>query len=293
MQQPPAANSSVMDTSEEGIAAAEAAARAAALAPAPVSDRPDNRLASELRPISVEHGVLSRADGSAQWSQAGSSVLVGVYGPVLVPGRDEKIDRATVSVHFKAASGQASNIDIERGSYIRQCVEPVLHLTSAPRCKISIHVQVLRDGGSILSCALNAVSLALIDAGVPATAVLSAVCVAVAPPKDSTAAAADGSAASANAGASSKAAAAASSTAAASAAPSFLLDPVSSEESTLGSATLTLAFASTSPGAVLSVVERGSIGAHAFADATLIGRAACQHVLQFMRLSLERKHANA
>jgi len=35
-------------------------------------------------------------------------VLVGVYGPVMVGGKDEKIDRATVTVNFKAASGQAS-----------------------------------------------------------------------------------------------------------------------------------------------------------------------------------------
>jgi hypothetical protein len=38
----------------------------------------------------------------------GTSVLVGVYGPVMVGGKDEKIDRATVTVNFKAASGQAS-----------------------------------------------------------------------------------------------------------------------------------------------------------------------------------------
>jgi len=281
-------DSSIMDTTAEGVAATEAAARAAALLPASLSERPDNRLPTELRPISVDHGVLNRADGSAQWSQSGSSVLAGVYGPVLIPGKDEKIDRATVSVHFKAASGQASNVDIERGSYIRQCFEPMLQLSVAPRCKISIHVQVLRDGGSILSCALNAVSLALIDAGVPATAVLSSVCIAV-QPKPADPDNADKSAASSAA------------TAAAAAGESgrytYLLDPVSSEENVSGTATgcasLTLAFASTAPGAVLSVVERGSVDQQAFADATLIGRTACSHVLQFMRMSLERKHANA
>jgi ribonuclease PH len=137
-------------------------------------------------------------------------------------------------------------------------------------------VQVLNDGGSILSCAINAVSLALMDAGVQATGVLSAVCLAAQEKKlQDPAKIADGAAADADE----------------SATHSYLLDPASSEEAS--SPTLTLAFSSTSPGVVLSVVERGSFAQAIFTDAVHIGKSACDHVRQFMRLSLERKHANA
>jgi len=183
----------------------------------------------------------------------------------------------TVSLHIahsflsspRCCAFCADNLDIERGSYIRQCFEPLLLLTVAPRCKVQIQVQVLRDSGSVLSCALNAVALALLDAGIQATAVLSAACVAAAPvdKADGTGKVAGGAADDAT--------------------HKYLLDPVSAEEDV--APTLTVAFASTSPGAVLSLVERGSFQQHTYNDATLIGRAACAHVLHFMKISLERK----
>jgi len=57
--------SSVMDTSMDAAAMAAAPQKPAA----PLSSRPDGRLPTELRPISVEHGLLNRADGSVQWTQ--------------------------------------------------------------------------------------------------------------------------------------------------------------------------------------------------------------------------------
>lgn len=176
----------------------------------------------------------------------------------------------------------ADNLDIERGSYIRQCFEPLLLLSVAPRCKIQIQVQVLRDSGSVLSCALNAVALALLDAGIQATAVLSAACVAAAPVDK-----ADGTGKVAAGGAAQPGSAVAAAAGEEGASHKYLLDPVSAEEEV--SPTLTLAFASTSPGAVLSLVERGSFQQHTYNDAMLIGRAACAHVLHFMKISLERK----
>lgn len=60
---------------------------------------------------------------------------------------------------------------------IRQTFEPVIMAEKFPRAVISIVVQVIEDNGSLLSVAINAVSLALLDAGVPMLAVVtSATC---------------------------------------------------------------------------------------------------------------------
>lgn len=60
---------------------------------------------------------------------------------------------------------------------IRQTFEPVIMAENFPRAVISIVVQVIEDNGSLLSVAINAVSLALMDAGVPMLAVVtSATC---------------------------------------------------------------------------------------------------------------------
>jgi exosome complex component RRP46 len=48
-----------------------------------------------------------------------------------------------------------------------------------PRTMIQISIQTLADDGSLLSCALNAAVLALMDAGVPMSSTLSAVTCAV------------------------------------------------------------------------------------------------------------------
>lgn len=102
--------SSDMDTSPSSSSAAAAAIPSSSTPVASASSgRPDGRLPSELRPLSVEHGLLHRADGSVQWTQGGTSVLVGVYGPRMVGStKDEKSDRAAVIVNFKAANGHAS-----------------------------------------------------------------------------------------------------------------------------------------------------------------------------------------
>jgi hypothetical protein len=93
------------DASAASANASMAATASAALA----STRPDARLSSELRSLGASLGILSRADGSAQWRQGSTVVLAGVYGPAVTgPAREEKIDRANVVVNFKAASGAAS-----------------------------------------------------------------------------------------------------------------------------------------------------------------------------------------
>jgi exosome complex component RRP46 len=67
--------------------------------------RVGGRTFNQLRLMVCELAVLGRADGSAKWTQGGSSVLAAVYGPRQALPRKEDAERAVVEVVFKPRSG--------------------------------------------------------------------------------------------------------------------------------------------------------------------------------------------
>lgn len=56
---------------------------------------------------------------------------------------------------------------MEFAANIKSTFEPVIQLYLYPRSQIDINVQVLQSDGSLLQAAINATTLALIDAGIP------------------------------------------------------------------------------------------------------------------------------
>jgi len=137
--------------------------------------RGDGRTDQQIRPIQIEQGLLNRADGSVRFSQGKTSVLIGVYGPIQVPTRKEKIDRATVEVIWKPISGQKTNFDVEKASLVRQSLESIILVHLHPRTLISVIVQVIQDDGALLASAITGSWIALVDAGIQCKANLSAV----------------------------------------------------------------------------------------------------------------------
>ncbi|EGZ17444.1 hypothetical protein PHYSODRAFT_499334 [Phytophthora sojae] len=144
--------------------------------------RQDGRAGNELRPFASEQGALFRADGSARMSHGSSTVLASVYGPGQARNwRAEKTDKATLDVCFKLEKGITTSKEREYEQIIRETFTPVVLTDSFPRAVISIVVQVIEDNGSIsfplfsyYAFAINAVSLALMDAGVPMLSVVTA-----------------------------------------------------------------------------------------------------------------------
>ncbi|KAJ9524659.1 hypothetical protein QJQ45_017591 [Haematococcus lacustris] len=59
----------------------------------------------QCRRVVCELSVLSRADGSAQWSQDDTSVLAAVYGPRQAPQQKEDAELAVIEVVFKPRGG--------------------------------------------------------------------------------------------------------------------------------------------------------------------------------------------
>ncbi|WFD29537.1 Exosome non-catalytic core component [Malassezia sp. CBS 17886] len=126
--------------------------------------------------------TAARPDGSAQVSQGLTTVCAYVYGP-REPGRAGRAptvrqDRATIRVEIAMAPwGSMERRQRARGdrrltewsNAIRSTFEPVVHTHLFPRSQIDIVVHVLQQDGGVLPTAINACTLALMDAGIPMT----------------------------------------------------------------------------------------------------------------------------
>ena len=161
--------------------------------------REQGRRANQLRALASEQAVLHRADGSATFSHGDTRCTASVYGPGQpAAARREVPDRAAVEVVYKPADTVAGPPHKEIEEQLHRIAEAALVLERYPGCLLCITVQVLRDEGSVLACAINAMSLALVDAGLQLRALIVASSCVVVTSKHG---AAEGSAAGAAAGA--------------------------------------------------------------------------------------------
>jgi exosome complex component RRP41 len=138
--------------------------------------RTDGRKLDELRPIRLEVGYLSRADGSAYIEHGKNKIVAAVYGPrELHPRHLAQSDRALLRVTYRMATFSVSDRkrpapsrrEHEISMVLRQALEPLLFLKMYPRAAIDVYIMVLEaDGGSRCASATVA-SLALADAGIP------------------------------------------------------------------------------------------------------------------------------
>ncbi|XP_065511150.1 exosome complex component RRP46 [Caloenas nicobarica] len=134
-----------------------------------------------LRPFSCEQGLLSRPDGSAAFVQGATSVLAGLYGPAEVKGSRELPDRAALEVLLRPKVGLPGVTERSREQLLRGTCEAVVLGGLHPRSAITLVLQVLSDGGSLLSCCLNAACLVLLDSGLPLSALFCGVTCALGP----------------------------------------------------------------------------------------------------------------
>jgi exosome complex component RRP41 len=138
--------------------------------------RLDGRRADEIRPMKIEIGVLSRADGSCYLEWGKNKVLVGVFGPREVhPRRTQRADTAVIRYKYNMASFSVedrarpgpSRRSIEISKVSREAFEPVIMTELFPKTAIDIFVEVLQADAGTRTAALNASSVALADAGIP------------------------------------------------------------------------------------------------------------------------------
>ncbi|PIK41941.1 putative exosome complex component RRP46 [Apostichopus japonicus] len=134
---------------------------------------------SSIREITSEQTLLSQPDGSSNYSQGDSTVMVGIYGPADIKQSKEQMDRATVEVIFKPKIGLAGVREKAMETMISNTCQAIVITTMHPRSSITIVVQVIQDAGSLLSCCINAVCMALMDAGISMKCLVAAVSCAI------------------------------------------------------------------------------------------------------------------
>jgi len=145
--------------------------------------RTDQRKPDEIRPMSIKIGVLSRANGSCYLEWGANKVLAAVYGPREAhPRRMQLAGKAVIryrynmqsfSVEDRARPGP-SRRSSEISKVSREAFEPVLFADAYPKAAIDIFVEVLQADAGTRTAAINAASLALIDAGIPVRGLVSA-----------------------------------------------------------------------------------------------------------------------
>lgn len=115
---------------------------------------------------------LSKPDGSALIDQNGTIVQAIVFGPVDTTQSKINYEEAVVEILFKPkvsipSNSQAFDHVREMENLLKYIFKEVILTRLHPRTSISIMIQEIYNSGSLLSTAVNAISCALIDAGLP------------------------------------------------------------------------------------------------------------------------------
>jgi len=139
--------------------------------------RLDGRRPEELRKIKCKLGLLSRADGSAYYEQGNTKIMAAIYGPRDVTLKSKQLhDRAIINCEFSIASfstgerkkrSKGDRMSTEFALLLRQTFEASVMTNLYPRSQIDIYVQILQTDGGHLPAAINAATLAIINAGIP------------------------------------------------------------------------------------------------------------------------------
>lgn len=183
---------------------------------APPSSTSRRTSPTALRPLSAKLGSLARSDASAYFNFGPVNVVASVAGPTEVRIRDELTDRATLDVIYQPQHGVAGIPSQAVSDSLFTAFSSVLLLHHHPRSLIQVVLQTLsspslpQSSGQTLhngvgssqrhaprqplllgpdnppsvaeqAALINAASLALLDAGIPARASVAACACAILP----------------------------------------------------------------------------------------------------------------
>ncbi|AEH61025.1 exosome complex exonuclease 1 [Methanosalsum zhilinae DSM 4017] len=145
--------------------------------------RLDGRRVDEIRPMKIDIGVLSRADGSCYLEWGKNKVLAAVYGPrTLHPRRKQIPDAALIRYRYNMASFSVedrirpgpSRRSVEISKVSAEAFEPVVLTKFYPNTVIDIFTEIIQADAGTRTAAINAASIALADAGIPMKGLVSA-----------------------------------------------------------------------------------------------------------------------
>ena len=138
--------------------------------------RGDGRKVNEIRPTTIETGIIPNADGSAYIEMGDNKIIAAVYGPrEMHPKRLSKPHMGVLRVRYHMApfsvsprrSPAPSRRDTEIGMIMVDSLSPALFLERYPRSVIDVYVEIIQADGGTRCAAVNAAAVALVDAGIP------------------------------------------------------------------------------------------------------------------------------
>lgn len=130
----------------------------------------------------VELNSDCNAVGSTVWECAGHHVTFSIYGPDEVKSQDELTHRARVDLLVSPSTGQHTLKETELESYLTSIIERLVDVKTFPRSKLSGRLCIVSGDAShpqTVASALNAISLSLLQSGLPLRATITAVCLEV------------------------------------------------------------------------------------------------------------------
>nr|KJB65534.1 hypothetical protein B456_010G107600 [Gossypium raimondii] len=153
-------------------------------------DGEDGRTQNQLRPLACSHNILYRAYGSASWSlrtrtlrkQTGQiDNLLKSHLMRMRPWLNGNKEALEFKFHHVWVWFRYSGLPLEEEyeMILKRTLQSICLLTINPNTTTSIIIQVVNDDG-LLSCAINAACVALVDAGIPTEHLAVAICCCVA-----------------------------------------------------------------------------------------------------------------
>jgi len=145
--------------------------------------RCDGRSIDQIRNVSIKVGVLKNADGSAYIEFGKNKILAGVFGPRDVHPKhmaDQDSGILRCRYHMSPFSvterknPAPSRREIEISKVIKEALQPAVILKDFPRTVVDVFIEVLQADGGSRCAALDAASVALVDAGIPMRDMVSA-----------------------------------------------------------------------------------------------------------------------
>ncbi len=145
--------------------------------------RLDGRSLEEFRPLSVEVGVLKRANGSAIFRFGDTYALSGVFGPrTMHPRHLQDPQKAVLRCKYSMAPFSTkerirpgpSRRAVEISKVLNKALSNVIFFEDYPKTGIDVFVVILQANASTRCAGLNAASLALAEAGVSMRNLISA-----------------------------------------------------------------------------------------------------------------------
>lgn len=149
--------------------------------------RIDGRRSNEVRRIQCKLGVLPGSDGSASFQMGNTIAIATVYGPhETLTGRKgfsqaQNEAGATVTCEYTVSGFSTRDHrrrvrdrnTTETAQSIAQVMSAVIQTSLLPKSStIGITITIVQEDGGAKACAMNAATLALVDAGIPMIDVL-------------------------------------------------------------------------------------------------------------------------